>query len=112
MSLLGSMIVAVCVSSQGSYQPACNHALDAGTQVTGISQNMNYIETESGRRFRQFAEESLGDNGKQIAGSMIFILKTASERTLVIPIPTRGLADTFDTRFRPDGATISIGWSF
>lgn len=112
MSLLSSMIVTVCMGTQGDYNSACNAALDAGAQQTGMATDVKRAERNTTQWVDNVAEDKLGKNGKGIAGGMIFVIKTAADRTLVVPIPTGGIANKIDGQFSPDKAMIMFRWSF
>lgn len=112
MGLLSSMIVTVCMGSDGTSQSACSYALDASARQIGITQNMSEFEQRNLRIVDELAEHQLGKNGKSIASGMIFIIKSAADRQIIIPIPTGGIADNIQSHFRADSAVISFKWSF
>lgn len=113
MSLLGSMIVTVCMGSgSANYRSACNASLDAASQQSGVNHNVEEMERNTGRWADQKATDTLGENGKQVTGGMIFLIKTAADRAIMIPIPTAGLADKISSKISSDEAMIMFRWNF
>lgn len=112
MSLLSSMVVTFCMGTSGQTNVACNNALNATAQQTGIDKDVITIEQNATRWGDNYVDSKFGQTGKETLGGFLFVLKTASDRTLVIPIPTAGLVDSFQTQLKPDSAMITVRWSF
>lgn len=112
MSFLSSMIITLCMGTNGQTNAACNHALDAGAQQTGIAEDFSSAEQNATSWGNNFVNNRFGRTGRDTLGSFLFVMKTASDKTLIIPIPTAGLADSFQTQLKPDSAMITIRWGF
>lgn len=112
MSLLGTAIVTLCMGTQGNGHAACTTALDAGTRQSGFDQQFDLTERYYTRQLDSLATDTLGSDGKAVTGGMILIMKTATSKTILIPIPSGGYANSILGEFKPDSATLMFKWNF
>lgn len=113
MSLLGSIIVSVCVgTAPGSYPTACSAALDAGTRQSGFDKDFETVERNGSRYGTYLYEENVPENAKPFLGSLVFLAKTAIDRRVDVPLPTLGVCDKVVTELTPSSAIISMKWGF
>lgn len=111
MALMSTAIVAICMGAQGSYNQACNNALDAGTRQAGIRQTADMVESKANDMANKSAEKMIGKEGMSMIGTGAFIFKVARDRSLIFKLPTLGLCNSVTNHITPTSYDITLQWN-
>lgn len=112
MSALSPIIVSLCMIAQGNVNVACNTALDAGAQQSGITAAVQDAERMTTKYADGMVTNYLGVEGKEYAGATIYLVKVFKEQRVNVSLPTLGLADQIRSEFSANGFSFAIKWTF
>jgi hypothetical protein len=110
--LVSSAIVAICVSTQGNYNDACNKALDAGTRQIGLRTQVDQAEDNSVRLLDQKARMILTTEEYSALGMAGFAYKTAKDKRLNFNLPNFGVCDRITNEVTRSSYNIQFNWRF
>ena len=111
MPLLATAFTSVCVGLMpGTYDMACNKALEAGTKQTGIYQQSEQVENKSLEYVTEKGEKNLGKPVAVVLASGPFLYKSYKEKTLRFNVPNFGLCDRISNEITPNSYSVKFGW--
>lgn len=110
--VLGSTIIAICLSAQGSYNQACNKALEAGSKQSGVYQEIDGIEKGTIKYINTQAEKRLTKNEMSAVATGYLVYKTTKDKKIQINLPTLGLFDKVHSEISPTSYNVRFQWNF
>jgi hypothetical protein len=112
MSAIVNLVTSICLQTPGNYNQACSKAIDAGSQQSGVTNDLNYMERSAGRQARLLAEDHLGQEGVEIITGTAIVINAAATQKFIINLPTFGICNSLKTEYRPSLYKITIEWKF
>lgn len=110
--LLSSTITTLCVHSATGYNMACDKALDAGTQQSGIRQQADQIEDYNMRRLNKGAENSLGRDTSAVIAFSAIAASTIIKRRVVTKLPPVFWCHDMKIELTPEVYVLNLNWHF
>lgn len=112
MGLLDSLIVFSCVGLSGQQNDACNKALTAGSQQSGITQTANTYESNQMKMLETDANKWFGQDAVTAVGGTAWVTKSLVEKKASIGLPNLGICDKLSTEINSNTAKLVFKWVF
>lgn len=106
-SLTGAILMA-CVGVNGSYQPACNSAVQAGSIQSGLAHELDQVEVN----IRQTAENKLGKRAITAVSYTYIVYEAGRSKSIQFKLPTFGVCDSITNRVSTRSYDLNMGWRF
>ena len=91
---------------------ACQKATEAGTTQLGLKQTVDSFEERQVHYLNGKAEEWIGKPGMFAVGGTYFVARTIQTKSLMVGLPTLGLADAVKTEIGNGQALLRFEWRF
>jgi hypothetical protein len=91
---------------------ACQKATEAGVTQLGIKQAMDGFEERQVHYLNGKAEEWIGKGGMFAVGGTYFVARTIQTKSLMVGLPTLGLASAVKTEISQGQALLRLEWRF
>lgn len=109
--LFASAVTAFCVGvAPGTYNNACNHAIDAGTKQTGLRQNADRLEDFSVSKINQHVEKDLGRPVASTIAVGSYLYRVVNEKSITVRVPTLGICNSAKSQITPNSAKLMLEW--
>lgn len=111
MAILESLIMTSCLGLIGDAQVACNKAIEAGMKQSGVEASSNQAEDVYVRKADTEAHSVLGTDYNLVAAT-VFVVKTASDRSVSFGLPTFKVCDKISAQVGADKSALNMEWKF
>lgn len=82
-TLFGQAIAAFCIgTASGTYNDACNKAVDAGMRQMGVRQQVDNAEDKTNRILMGKADKTLGKESMSVMLASAFVYRTARDKAI------------------------------
>ena len=109
-AIFGSVVTAICLGVQGSYGPACNGAVDAGTRQLGIRQQIDNAEDKSVELTSKVIAKALGKQAMSVVATGGYIYRVAKERSIGFNLPTLKICDSLSNQITLESYKLNFEW--
>lgn len=115
--LFGSAITAICLSAaSGTYNDACNHAMDAGARQAGLRQQIDHAEDKTteivGQKVMYNTEKIAGKEAVLVIALGGYAYRVVKDKALNLKLPTLGLCSSANNQITQNSYKLVLEWKW
>lgn len=108
---MNTLIAAICLGTQGTFNEACQKSLDAGTRQVGVRAQVDAVQEKAFLTVENI-KSHLTKKGMVIAGAGVFLVSAASNKKLTLEMPTLGICSSAENEIALNEYRLNLKWTF
>lgn len=104
-----SIIISACVGASGSYNPACQKALQSAYIQSGFSSTVQTFQTGA-MAYGKTQEKLIFGKNESIVNTTVATAIVIKNKKADLSLPTLGLCDRLSTQLQPNSYGLKLEW--